>query len=194
MKIAVKRFEPDQVHTKEERADRRRAAYSFLLSEIRSIHNDLIIEAGDRQQTSEDPDIRPFVKDPLGKPYLPGRPEILFNLSHSRNGFAAVVVEDSSRASSAGIDIERRFPYQEMLARRICHPEEKRALQEAETEDERQALLNRIWSRKEAFLKCEGTGIRSDLRALDTIHIDKKRYKMWEAQNRDYTLAVCVRL
>ena len=33
----------------------------------------------------------------------------LYNLSHSKNGYAAIVVSDSAEASAVGIDIEARY-------------------------------------------------------------------------------------
>ena len=189
MKISTTRLSPSKVHTKEERAVRRRAAYSFLLSEIKSIYGDITSEGSEGE--ASDPDIFPFRKDPLGKPYLEGYPQILFNLSHSRNGYAAAVVEDAGQALSVGIDIEFRFPYNELLARKICHVCEAEALQYACSEEERKDLLNFFWSRKEALLKCEGTGIRSSLKSLDTVHIDKRRYEIFEKQTDEYTLVVC---
>ncbi len=196
MKISVTHLKPLEVHTKKERADRRKAAYSFLLGEIRAMYGgaDLpeeVQESREEERGSGERQIFPFVKDPLGKPYLPGHPGILFNLSHSRNGYAAAVIADSSEASAVGIDIERRFPYHDLLARKICHPAEADALGAAASAEEKAGLLNIIWSRKEAILKCEGTGIRSSLSALDTIHIDERLYELTEFQTDDYTLCVC---
>lgn len=172
------------------------AAYSFLLHEIRSIFDNTNLPPEIRENDEErsgggEKKIYPFEKDPLGKPYLPGHPEILFNLSHSSNGYAAAVIAEWSEASAVGIDIERRFPYNELLVRKICHPAEAEAILDASSQTEKQRILNQIWSRKEAILKCEGTGIRSALSTLNTIHIDNNRYELTETQTEDYTLCVC---
>lgn len=199
MKIFIKKLEDKEPHGKEERAAFRQAAYLFMLECIKSIGIDIKsggcetpAEGDSRLQAAEDPVIRPFAKDSLGKPFLPGHPEVVFNLSHSRNGYAAVAAAMSGEAAAVGIDVERRIPYQDALARKICSDAEAGALRQAETEEERESLLGLFWSRKEAILKCRGTGIRSPLSMVDTLHIDKKRYYMVEKQTEDYTLVVCM--
>lgn len=194
MKISVIRLKPYEAHSKEERADRRRAAYSFLLSELRSEYGDRLSDSFLMEEDGHcDPVIAPLRKDALGKPYLPGHPEVLFNLSHSRNGYAAVIVADNREADKVGIDIEARFPYHELLARKICHEHETAALIQAVSDEERKNLLNRFWSRKEAVLKCEGTGIRSSLRELDTMNINPDLYEIKEEQTDDYTLVIAIK-
>lgn len=111
-------------------------------------------------------------REPLGKPYLPDHPEIRFNLSHSRNGDLAIVIASGSEALNAGIDVEGRFPFREALSKRILHPEERKVLSDL-PDEQAGAYLNRIWSRKEAYLKCIGTGIRSDLCLLDLSFRDR---------------------
>ena len=182
------------------RAMSRKAAYRFLLREILKAFPVLEKEYGRcRLLTDREPDgsggestISPFVKDALGKPYLPGHPEILFNLSHSKNGYAAIVVSDSAEASAVGIDIEARFPYRDPLARKICSESESRLIREAPSEAEKKRLLNLFWSRKEAILKCEGTGIRQDLRLVDTIRLSRS-CELREEMNEAYTLVTCVK-
>lgn len=183
------------------RALLRRAAYRFLLREIMTAFPGLEKEYGGcRLLTDRGPagsgdelSVIPFMKDVLGKPYLPGHPEILFNLSHSRNGYAAVVVSDSAEASAVGIDIEARFPYRELLARKICSESENRLLLEASSADEKKRLLNLFWSRKEAILKCKGTGIRQDLRLVDTLRFSRN-CELHEEMNEAYTLVTCVKI
>ena len=70
-----------------------------------------------------------------------------------------------------GIDAENRFPWKESLAARICHPLERERLRKLEPEEQEQ-WLNRIWSRKESYLKYLGTGIRRDLR----------EFQVWEEE------------
>ena len=103
-------------------------------------------------------------RDSYGKPYLKEQ-AIIFNLSHSRNGFLAIAAGTEREARSVGIDVEWRFPFGKSLARKILHPEEAECLQRKWElgEDLAGSYLNRIWSRKEAYLKCIGSGIRSDL-------------------------------
>lgn len=191
MKVSVRKLAEKEPINKTDRAAFRKAAYSFMLSEIISIDNDIKLHIDKYRYVDEE--ILPFAKDGLGKPYLPGHPEIHCSLSHSRNGYAAVAAALDSEAAAVGVDIERRFLYNEALARRICSEAEADRLREAKTEEEKQSLLNLFWSRKEAILKCEGTGIRSSLRKVDTEHIDEERYEMFGRQTKEYTLAACMR-
>ncbi len=81
-----------------------------------------------------------------GKPQVAGHPEVHFNLSHSGD-VAAVAVA----AVAVGIDIEapRRLRNRTALGRRLLGPDW------SGSDDE----LLKHWTRVEALLKAEGTGI-----------------------------------
>ena len=95
------------------------------------------------------------VKEPLiapgGKPYIPGGPE--FSLSHSGT-LAVIALADVP----VGADAEKDRPVGEAVR--------LRALTGAERADSRDFLF--FWTRKEAALKCLGTGVD---RALDSLDI-----------------------
>lgn len=130
-----------------------------------------------------------YGREELGKPYIKGYPWLHFNVSHCASCVACAIGE-----APVGIDAERRFPWRETLARRICHPEEWKFLQNMENLEERTAWLNRIWSRKESYLKCIGTGIRSDLRRIDTLEELKiQGFEFTELQNEEFSMAACSR-
>ena len=141
-----------------------------------------------------------YTAAPGGKPRLEGHPEIHFNISHCA-ACAACALGDAP----VGIDAENRFPWKESLAARICHPLERERLRKLEPEEQEQ-WLNRIWSRKESYLKYLGTGIRRDLRefqvweeeerqesACQKHRIDGETCFFRETQNSLYTLTVCGR-
>ena len=141
-----------------------------------------------------------YTAAPGGKPRLEGHPEIHFNISHCA-ACAACALGDAP----VGIDVENRFPWKESLAARICHPLERERLRKLEPEEQEQ-WLNRIWSRKESYLKYLGTGIRRDLRefqvweeeerqesACQKHRIDGETCFFRETQNSLYTLTVCGR-
>ena len=123
-----------------------------------------------------------------GKPYLAEHPEIHFNYSHCRQGILCGL--DSHEI---GVDIEHRIPYQQNLAKRIFHPNEwERSLKIAE----KSTFLTRIWTLKESYLKYLGTGIRSDLRALDfsdnTENVFQKEDCHFQViQTSHYGIAIC---
>jgi 4'-phosphopantetheinyl transferase len=90
-----------------------------------------------------------FAAAPNGKPWLPGAPELKFNLSRSRD-IALVAV---TLGAEVGVDIERFRPLPEYaaIAERFFPPGE-----EAPT-DERDFF--RRWTRLEALLKASGIGL-----------------------------------
>ena len=143
-------------------------------------------------------------KDPRGRPYagfLPGG--CCVSISHCRYAAAAAVGNDV-----CGIDVERRFDWNEKLAFRVFHPSERRILEKSVLSlSEKRDILGKIWSRKEAYLKCLGTGLFTDVRSICVVGADSRVYdrqvsaekvkidgKSWyftERQNERYTLCIC---
>lgn len=88
-----------------------------------------------------------------GAPYLAAHPELHVSISHCRTAVAVAV----SEVGPVGIDIESRRRIGEGLMERVCTPEELAAIHHSD--DPTMAFLQ-LWTRKEAVLKCRGTGIR----------------------------------
>lgn len=101
--------------------------------------------------------------DKFGKPFFTEFSDIHFNYSHTKNA-AACVLSDRE----AGIDLERVRRYNEKTARRFCSDREWNWLQDQKDMD---SEWIRIWTRKEAYVKYLGRGIRMDLRCVDTFDI-----------------------
>ena len=103
----------------------------------------------------------------FGKPVLAGgRPSggLHFNVSHAA-GHAVYAV---SAAAEVGVDIEcddGRINL-EALAPTICSADELRQFQ-AHPVSEQRELFFRLWTRKEAYLKCLGRGLSTDPRSLE---------------------------
>lgn len=97
--------------------------------------------------------------DEMGKPYFPEMPGIFFNYSHCREGILCGI-----SSAPIGVDMETVRAYRKPLAARVCHPQEAALLQKTAHKD---LMMTKFWVAKEAYLKYRGTGIRSDLRALD---------------------------
>lgn len=100
-----------------------------------------------------------IAKDSMGKPFFSEIPQICFNYSHSQEGILCGL-----HTSPIGVDIQGRIAFKESLVRRLCHPMEKKKLEEARDKEE---ILTRIWTAKESCLKYMGIGLRKDLRELD---------------------------
>lgn len=124
-----------------------------------------------------------------GKPYLKEYPDFQYNLSHAGDYVAAVFDE-----RTVGIDIEQDVRYNEKIAKRFWMPEEYHYLMEAEEQSEREARFGRIWTRKESYIKANGTGMRQ---GLDTFCVLSEQEKGWYFRTYcvedGYHISVCGR-
>ncbi|MDR3299556.1 MAG: 4'-phosphopantetheinyl transferase superfamily protein [Candidatus Accumulibacter sp.] len=94
---------------------------------------------------------------PLGRPELPDG-KWKFSFSHSQN-LAVCLIGSAKRYGRLGVDVEAwRDLRPEDIAPAFC-PEEHRYLAEAIDDLERQRRLFDLWTRKEAVLKANGTGL-----------------------------------
>lgn len=99
-----------------------------------------------------------------GKPYLRGRGDICFNLSHSGEYVAAVF--DSS---AVGIDIEEIRQDGEKVARRFFREEEQRYLAEGRWENCREQKFTELWTRKESYMKALGGGMKIPMHSFSVL-------------------------
>jgi 4'-phosphopantetheinyl transferase len=97
-----------------------------------------------------------FAVTERGKPYLPGMPELKFNLSRS-HGAAMVAI---ALGVEVGVDVERLriVPEYEAIAQRFFPPTEWKALAET-PEPKRAREFFRRWTAIEARLKATGAGL-----------------------------------
>lgn len=91
-----------------------------------------------------------------GKPYIAGRSDIFFNISHCRKGIACVVSE-----SPVGMDIEEIQSGWEDLAPTVLNPDE---LSDVIRSGEPAVRFTEIWTRKESFLKLTGEGLADNMK------------------------------
>lgn len=103
-----------------------------------------------------------------GKPTLPRAHDWLqFNVAHTSNvGLIAV-----THGASVGIDIEHRLRapsnLHALLRRRLTAREHAQLTQRFRDHDALRAAFIRVWTRKEAFLKCTGGGIAAGLASVE---------------------------
>ena len=104
-----------------------------------------------------------FSYGPQGKPALMDA-NLHFNLSHS--GELAIVALTLSRP--LGVDVERLRPVADALkiARRFFSASEQEALLQT-AENKRNEAFMRCWTRKEAYIKAVGGGLRIALDSFD---------------------------
>ncbi|MBP3767859.1 MAG: 4'-phosphopantetheinyl transferase superfamily protein [Prevotella sp.] len=93
-----------------------------------------------------------------GKPSIVGRPDIHFNMSHCREAAICVLAD-----RPVGADIESIRQYKESLARYTMNDEELHQILTAACPD---VAFTKLWTKKEAVLKCLGTGIRNNMKTV----------------------------
>lgn len=116
--------------------------------------------------------------DQKGKPYFENL-SLEFNISHSENIVVAAV-----HTEKVGIDVEKIHAVRQGLFKKVCTDKELEYLfgripdaEAFEKESTRQELLRffEIWTIKEAYFKCIGTGI-TDFKSIDifseSIHVE----------------------
>jgi 4'-phosphopantetheinyl transferase len=106
------------------------------------------------------PEALQFSANPYGKPMLPKRQDLRFNLSHSGDLVVVAVAKDRE----VGVDVEWIRPDLATLeiARRFFAPTEVAALVRLEGMDFVHAFFA-CWTRKEAYVKAVGLGLSLDL-------------------------------
>jgi 4'-phosphopantetheinyl transferase len=106
-----------------------------------------------------------FRTTPLGKPFIDGRPDVSFSLSHA--GDAVVVAV--GRGPAVGVDLERLRRVDDALdiARGQFSARERAALATLPLRARSAAFLA-LWTRKEAVVKAWGTGLSV---ALDSFEV-----------------------
>lgn len=98
----------------------------------------------------------PFAYTKEGKPYIPMQPNFCFNISHTKE-WVAVAVADVQ----LGIDIEMLRSYKPEVAKRFFHKDEY-AFLESLPNHLRNVSFTRLWTLKESYVKCTGTGIANN--------------------------------
>jgi phosphopantetheine--protein transferase-like protein len=125
------------------------------------------------------PPLPDFRYNDHGKPYIPAMPE--FSLSHCPEAVAAAVAD-----TPVGIDIERMRHPSEALLRRVMNEQEQLQIQKAKQQDE---MFIRLWTRKEALLKKNGTGIIDNLQDVLTGQA-AQHISTFTSQNGKYVFSI----
>ncbi len=131
--------------------------------------------------TGDTPESFVIFADEKGKLHSKTTPELFFNISHSHNTVTAVVSDET-----VGIDIEKIRPVSLKLAKRVCSASELiyvfgRDTVDFDAECAHDVLVRffEIWTIKEAYFKCIGTGI-TDFLAVDALNGEFKKTKIIE--------------
>lgn len=98
-------------------------------------------------------------KGARGKPYLPGRRSVHFNISHC-GGLAVCAFA----AGEVGADVEKPAPFSQRLPGKVLTADEREFLDCWGTDEgKRQELFFRLWTLKESLIKHSGEGLSRPL-------------------------------
>ena len=117
-----------------------------------------------------------------GKPYAAGL-EVQFNISHSGEMVLCAVSD-----TPIGADIEQMRTADEKLIRFVCTDEEKAYVLDAADDADKQRRFFRIWTAKEAYFKCLGTGI-TDFKSLCVLD-EAFQAKLQSFYQDDYAISI----
>lgn len=133
-----------------------------------------------------------------GKPYLPNRCDVSFNISHS--GELALGVLLTEATGEIGCDIEQikrdsRCNSKNRIMRRAFTEAERSTVQES---DDPTAEFYAVWTKKEAYLKYTGKGITVPLATVDTTKLASvckfNTFTVSDSDGEKYAAAVCMPL
>ncbi|GHV42775.1 hypothetical protein FACS1894180_0040 [Bacteroidia bacterium] len=105
-----------------------------------------------------------YRENEAGKPYIVGFGSVFFSISHSKN-IAACAVSNSE----IGIDIEVIRPVNWDISQRFFTENEVNFLLNISDSKEKIKNFFRIWTLKEAYVKCLGTTLASQIQQFDTL-------------------------
>lgn len=120
-----------------------------------------------------------FEYNEYGAPSIQGGP--YFSISHCKEGI--VVAVDSQ---PIGIDIESVRPFKEALMHKTMNATEQAAILSSDDPD---WAFTRFWTKKEAVLKMQATGIISDLHEVLSA-APNTRFTSFDNANRHYVLTI----
>ena len=105
-----------------------------------------------------------FCEGETGKPYLENFP-LEFSLSHTSDAVACVVSK-----CEIGVDVQKKISRYEDVMKRVCCENEIRFVSDS---DNPSVDFTKIWTLKESYVKCKGTGISDNLSKYDFSDVAK---------------------
>jgi len=109
---------------------------------------------------------RPHGKPRVSSPRAPDGSEIVVSKS-SAGGLVAIAVSSDAAGRDLGVDVESRTSVSRARVDEVAFSDAERDLIDDEPAETRALLRTRLWSRKEAYLKATGRGLRLDLTTVD---------------------------
>ena len=136
--------------------------YRYEDSKLTRLFAHLLLRNEIKEQTGLTDDQITIRRKAYGKPYLYGHDDFHFPISHSGRQIAIAAGENA-----VGIDIEIIKERRMKLAERFFLAEEYQYILDSDDMDE---AFYYIWTRKEAYIKYTGEGLRRDLASFSTLN------------------------
>ena len=122
-------------------------------------------------------------KDEMGKPFFQKHLDYDLSISHT-DGLVSVAVGKNHKI---GIDVEKIHKVSTTIINKYYSKSEKKALSRNRVNTE--LIETKIWTMKEAYSKCLGTGLNRDLLMWDTY--SRKGIVMETQIYKEYVITVC---
>ncbi len=134
-----------------------------------------------------------------GKPFFVFNPSLQFSISHTNNYIAIAFCE-----KSIGIDIEKERKSKLEIANRFFHPKESEYLRNIKDIKEQNRAFTKIWTIKESYVKCIGTGIANNFKSfyielpeptlnqIPTIHNNSNLVKITSIYDKETKLFISI--
>ena len=169
-------------------SDRRKKVLRFRFDKDRrlSLYTALLARKMIRDLTGLPQDQQCFVTDRQGKPSLQvinPNTSIYFNISHT-DGCAVCAL---SLNQEVGVDVEKIRPAPFSIMSRCFHPEEMTFV-ETDSEDSDKRFFE-VWTRKEALLKKNGTGLTEGLISINALRPKADAIQSFHKSN--YIISTC---
>lgn len=116
-----------------------------------------------------------FIYRQRGKPYIDGRDDLFFNISHCKNAVACIVSDNNT-----AVDIMDIRNIKNNVARRVCSESEFEKLNRS---DNFNREFIRLWTKKECYSKLDGRGLALDFRNLTDDLPEIKKIQQYETPN-----------
>lgn len=127
-------------------------------------------------------------RTPYGKPYLAGRDDLHFSISHSGSWVACAVDNQP-----IGVDIEVHAPIDySMITSRFFTRVEKEHLERLPMEERLEGFYD-LWTLKESYVKAVGQGLSLPLDGFSVLDRRVEDYKLHCFRNEQHSLAVCTK-
>ncbi|MBR5270556.1 MAG: 4'-phosphopantetheinyl transferase superfamily protein [Clostridia bacterium] len=119
-----------------------------------------------------------------GKPYLANMHGVYFNLSHS-NGMVCCAIANNE----VGVDIQHMGEYKKEIANRFFTADEQEYIKGSANEKN---AFYEIWAKKEALLKCKGTGLGT-MSCESVFDAQNNGYSFKCSQKGEYMICACIK-